>query len=166
VLPDEAAVDTDAASSADGAVVDEGGAVVTEDGAVVAVDGGSKPPIADAGPAPTADAGGIKCGTATCDSTTQVCCASFSGSSCVAKGSCTGATLSCSDPSSCAAGQVCCATGGGGGGGARCQTTCSGATLCSKDADCRSGQLCVAATGGYKICRNPPPDGGPPMPPG
>ncbi|MBI2390468.1 MAG: hypothetical protein HYV09_12840 [Deltaproteobacteria bacterium] len=164
VLPEQGSPADGAATAEDGAVIAEDGAVIAEDGAVIEGDGGASP--TDVG----SKAGGIRCGTATCDSATQVCCATFSGSSCVAKGTCGGASLACSDPSSCAPGQVCCASGGpgGGGGSTRCQTTCSGAVLCATDADCRSGQRCVAAAGGYRVCRNPPPDGGPmpPPPPG
>lgn len=143
-----------------------------EDGGVAPpppADASFPPPPSDAGGPVVTDAstgtGGIKCGTATCDSKTQDCCTSFSGQKCVTKGTCTGgATLSCTDSSACKAGEVCCASGGAGGGGAKCTTTCTmGIVLCATSAECKPGQQCLPGLGGTKTCRTPPPgslDGG------
>jgi len=154
---DSAVSDTGGGSSSDSTPGGEDASIgPTEDGSIgPGIDGGEPPPPpADAAPG----TGGIKCGTATCNSATQDCCASFSGSKCVAKGTCTGgATLSCTDPSACAPGQVCCASGGGGGGGAKCAATCTtGAILCATDADCKAPQKCLPGLGGTKVCRNAP----------
>lgn len=151
--------------SEDGSIVPPG-----EDGSVVPPDedgGVAPPPPGDASvpPPPPVDAGGgtggIKCGTATCNSATQDCCTSLSGQKCVTKGTCTGgATLSCTDSSACKSGEVCCASGGAGGGGAKCAATCTmGVVLCATDADCKAPQKCMNALGGTKTCRNPPPGG-------
>lgn len=157
---DAATVDDTGGGSSDGTPGSEDSSIVppAEDGSIGPTDDAiAPPPPSDA----SAGTGAIKCGTTTCDSKTQDCCATFSSQKCVAKGTCTGgATLSCTDPSACAPGQVCCASGGGGGGGAKCTTTCTmGVILCATDADCKAAQKCLNGLGGTKSCRNPPPGG-------
>ncbi|MBI2395905.1 MAG: hypothetical protein HYV09_40450, partial [Deltaproteobacteria bacterium] len=101
--------------------------------------------------------GGILCGGSYCNAATQQCCASFTGVTCVAKGSCSGGTtLSCSSAASCPIpGQVCCFSGifGGGTPTATCQLFCAGFRLCASSAECPSGQSCLPTIGGYRICR-------------
>jgi hypothetical protein len=109
------------------------------------------PPQQDAAVPP----GLIPCGTANCDATTQECCLTTGGGSCVAKGgACTGLTATCAGPQDCdTTDPVCCFTFGGGaprdGGTARgavCTTdqgcTAQSQRLCRYDADCAGGEKC------------------------
>lgn len=171
VEPEVTSDGEDSATSSDGGGSIDGGG--SSDGSVTppGEDGSVTPPLEDGGvsPPPPADGstgpGGIACGMSTCNAATQDCCAGTGGAKCVTKGTCTGgATLSCTDPSVCATGEVCCASGGGGGGGggagAKCSKTCTGAVLCSTNADCKAPQTCQPAFGGVKTCRNAGPGGG------
>jgi hypothetical protein len=180
-LDDSALADGGPGGSEGGTVMPGGDATVTpvDDGGVGPSDDASLPPPppmdgsvpppppmdGSVPPPPPMDAstgpGGIKCGSATCNAATQDCCASLSGQTCVAKGTCSGgATIACTDSSACKAGEVCCASGGLGGGGAKCATTCTmGIVLCATDAECKAPQKCLSGFGGYKTCRNPPPGG-------
>ena len=102
--------------------------------------------------------GGIRCGPtgAECDPSTEECCATFGGSfSCVTKGTCGGFPLSCSDSTSCPAGDVCCLelAGPGGGGSASCTPFCPGIQLCATSAECPPGTRCRRLFGGYRSCR-------------
>jgi hypothetical protein len=51
------------------------------------------------------DFAGVSCGTSTCDTATQECCGMFNGTAlsetCVSKGSCTGAAITCDGPEDC-----------------------------------------------------------------
>ena len=103
--------------------------------------------------------GKIACGMDACTPATQDCCVSGgmggASSTCVPNGTCMGgATLKCTDPSACAAGQVCCARFTGGMSGATCSTTCMGGfRLCTSDAHCNKGEICSMGLGGTKYCR-------------
>ncbi len=143
-----APVDEDA-----GSAEDAGPAPEEDAGPGPAIDAGP----ADTGPADTGTPATIKCGSDACDPKTEECCATFSSQTCVAKGKCTGgAVLACTDPSTCAAGQVCCARFGGGSAGARCAASCDGGfALCATNADCKAPQTCQSAPGGYRFCRSP-----------
>jgi hypothetical protein len=110
--------------------------------------------IIDTGEVDAPPEGGILCGTTYCSSATEECCANITGLQCVAKGTCTGGTLSCSSSASCGTGQVCCFGGlGGGSPTASCQFFCVGIILCATDAECSGSQRCQPAFGGYRTCR-------------
>lgn len=115
--------------------------------------------------------GGIACGSSTCDPATQTCCLTFSGgggsAKCIDKGgTCSGATIDCTNAAACPVGEICCANRDPTGGfSATCTADCGGGTqLCATDAECkRPGDVCRPAFGGTAhICRRPggPPDGG------
>lgn len=104
--------------------------------------------------------GGIRCGDDVCDPEGSVCCSRRSQPSfCTYPGAdCQGATLTCSGPGTCAAGEVCCYH-------ARlsfCTTECEvGAgegrnpptiLLCDSSADCGPDETCVLAPRGIAYC--------------
>ena len=108
----------------------------------------------------------ITCGNATCDGTTQACCLTMQGQSCIPEGgNCQGPKLDCSKTSNCAPGEVCCFEGGPGG-GASCRDTCggggpgSGVQLCETSAECLNGEPCSVGKGGIKRCDGGGPGGG------
>jgi hypothetical protein len=102
--------------------------------------------------------GSITCGEARCDSATQDCCVSFQGASCGPRGSCTGASLSCSSAASCPDNEVCCVELQGQI-SAACAPACgSGVQLCASDRECPSGLACRTNALGYDTCA---PTGGP-----
>jgi hypothetical protein len=84
----------------------------------------------------------IDCGNTTCNVATQDCCVTFSGATCITKGSqCQGARATCDGPEDCpAAGQICC----GRNNGLSCTNgSCNnGQRICHFDTDCPGGQRC------------------------
>ena len=140
-------IDTDIDSGTDTTVIDTG---VTDTGIVfdTAFDTVIDVPLDVPGDS------GITCGASTCNAATQDCCASFTGLTCVAKGTCAGGgTLSCSDSTSCPKGQVCCFGAGGGAPSAKCASTCGGIQLCKTSLECKFPQTCQPVFGGFRICR-------------
>jgi len=122
--------------------------------------GGDSPAPTDTG-TPPADAPvtgtPMKCGSVTCDKTTQECCITAGIPICIARGGvCAGARYSCTSPTNCSSGQVCC-TSGAGTGGASCtaSASCPSSWLCDSNADC-SGKLkvCKDIGSGIKACSN------------
>ncbi len=123
------------------------------------------PPLVDGGPRPS-DAGVIRpdtgapptisCGTTSCNASTQACCVTQAGGSCIAKGApCQGGTLACSSKASCTGANVCCGEFSGTSGSATCKPSCGamGIQLCAVDAECTAPATCEAAFGGLKTCR-------------
>jgi hypothetical protein len=144
----------------DGGEFDDGGGF--EDGGEGSFDGGGSE---DGGPVTTF----VPCGATACDNTTQECCVSLNGgaSTCVDRGTCQGAALSCTGSDNCGDGEVCCATFGATGATATCQDSCSGGggggggggfgggiQLCSSDSDCTNGEVCEMSQLGVSICRH------------
>ena len=87
---------------------------------------GAAPPPSDSGshtdgpPVNSPDAnpstGTLTCGSDTCNASTQVCCITgLNQQSCVAQGTCTGATVACNGPANCQNGDKCCGAFVGGG---------------------------------------------------
>jgi hypothetical protein len=141
--------------------------------------GGTDPVGADGG-VHSVGGSSIACGSYTCDTTSQDCCALQNTFGCVPKGSCPTVTLTCASTLDCKTGEVCCASGGGPGGHGlttACATTCGGAgtgggggmgggvgmpsmQLCASDAECPKGDTCIDTREGIKACR-PAGGGGP-----
>jgi hypothetical protein len=90
--------------------------------------------------------GVIDCGNTTCNVATQDCCVTFSGATCIAKGTqCQGARASCDGPEDCPnAGQICCGISYGPNRGLSCTNgSCnSGERICHLDIDCPSAERC------------------------
>jgi hypothetical protein len=142
------------------------------------------------GTAPTPMEGGITCGLQGACAPSEECCRGASTNfltppsmTCVAKGSCQGASLDCSSSAHCGASEVCCfayatpdggaeaGAGGAFGAGlnasysATCQSSCpvgDGAhyQLCASSADCPSGQQCVTTAPVAPYCAAPYDGGG------
>lgn len=153
---DETSTTDDSTSSgSDTAATDDSTTPVTDDGLPP---GDSIAPPGDTSTPPTdGGSGKIACGmTTTCDAATQECCITMAGAKCITKGTmCGGATLACTDSTSCPTGDVCCGTFGGGSAGANCVAAgmCMGRILCSTSAECPAGETCQNSFGGVKTCR-------------
>jgi Cys-rich repeat protein len=146
----------------DGAVTEDGSpnldSPIQADSPIVIIDAGH----VDVEPPPDANVGTpIQCGTATCDSLTEVCCVTFMmqmvNEVCTSPSSCNGVSLTCSSAENCPPGEVCCADFNQMMASSQCQSACKGGfqnpQLCAKDSECPSGQTCRNTPFGYKICR-------------
>lgn len=130
------------------------GIVVTDS----AVPGADATPRFDDGPI-VVDAGPpgrpITCGMRTCTTTTEECCfeSEEDPPRCTPKGTCAGASLSCSSALSCNGGERCCFDQDFG--QAACKSSCerSEITLCTTNAECPTGSRCRRAGGGLSACQ-------------
>jgi hypothetical protein len=100
---------------------------------------------------------GLTCNGTSCDPATQDCCLSRQGLTCADKGSCPGASLSCTSAVACTTGQICCATIASGTLQSGCATSCDedggmSIQLCATDAECVNGQSCVPGPLGGGTC--------------
>jgi hypothetical protein len=114
------------------------------------------PPQSDAaGQSDGSTPGQIECGNTTCDASTQECCTTAAGPSCIAKGgTCYGSVALCDGPEDCNTGEVCCGRNYGSSRGLRCATTCNnGTVVCHLDSDCGSGERCCGTEtiAGYSV---------------
>jgi hypothetical protein len=122
----------------------------------------------DAGTKEDAGSTGSKmCGKSVCTAS-QDCCGTMSGmsvsESCVAKGTCTGATVTCMSASDCSSGDICCATLAGGiaavfaGGTPNVTVDCAkacgmnGFQICAADTECPKGVTCQSTPFGESLC--------------
>jgi hypothetical protein len=97
----------------------------------------------------------ILCGSANCDTGSEVCCITKSGMACAAKAVCSGTVLACGSAANCRSGQVCCETSANSGDlMAACASSCSSPAyqLCATDSECSSGAHCVQGLNGFKVC--------------
>ena len=106
--------------------------------------------------------GTISCGQTTCNSSTQVCCVTYSGQStsesCVGIGQCqNGAALACTSAASCPNGELCCGSFSQTSAGSKCEPSCptgyGNFQLCDTTAECSQGLTCKLGFGGFKTCR-------------
>ncbi len=111
----------------------------------------------------------IPCGMgASCDPSTQVCCATQQAVSCTAKGQCMGASFSCTSSANCSNGDVCCGSFQMQSIKATCMAQCGNQQpqLCLTDNECKQpGYKCrvIPQLQGLKLCvppMPPPPDAG------
>jgi hypothetical protein len=99
----------------------------------------------------------VTCGTAECDSTTQVCCASPTqdggapdgglGYKCQAAGdTCAGATVTCDEKADCSGSNVCCTNISGTAVSSECKAKCGGSEVqyCKTASECGDGGACTA----------------------
>ena len=111
--------------------------------------------------APPPPPASLTCGMSSCNTASQDCCDSRAGLGCVAKGTCMGATLTCTSAGDCPPGDVCCLGGFGPGGPptSSCQMRCGGGggpggggqQLCASDAECGM-RHCFKDSSGLGIC--------------
>ena len=142
-------IDTGTAEAPDTASGSDTGGGVDSRGGMDTASGGDAPSclIPDGG-APC-DPGAVRCSGPTCDTATQVCCASSSSpGSCLPNGSsCSTYSLHCDEPSDCSAGQICCLViHSMSSAEATCETSCSSVVLCHTDAACGTGGTCIVQT--------------------
>lgn len=152
--------------TSDSGIIGSDGGIVPKDSGIVPPDAGPPPPPPlDAGPPPPQDAGSpggpISCGNATCNSSSQVCCVTFSGQTvsetCTPQGQCTGAALACTSVAACPPNEVCCGNFSQTKQGSQCAPACQGGfqnpQLCAKNAECPKGTTCKNSPLGVKTCR-------------
>ncbi len=122
--------------------------VPPSDGGIIVLDGGGSGPIT--------------CGQTTCNSSTQVCCVTFSNQqvqdNCVGIGQCqNGITLACTSALSCPPGDVCCASFTQTSSSSQCELKCptgfGNRQLCASTSECQPGLTCQPGFGGLMVCR-------------
>ena len=141
---DGADIDASAAGDAAPTAADAAASTATDAGP-------STPDAASSGTNPDADVGnGVACGDQTCGADDECCFQLGEDPSCVERGSCEGAAVSCTSPTHCGEGQVCCTNAGQL--ATSCVDECNQLVVCDTEDDCLNENHQCCPLGDLSIC--------------